>query len=86
MATFSVIDEKAAPKPLKQSGRLAMRMREYEGYVKDVPPGKVGKLTPGRDESPRGIALRIGRAARRVDKVAETWIVGGDVYFKVRNQ
>lgn len=85
MASFSVIDEKAAPKPLKQSGRLAMRMREYEGYVKDVPAGKVGQLTPGRDESARGIALRIGRAARRLDKIAETWVVDGVVYFKVRN-
>jgi hypothetical protein len=85
MATFSVIGEREAPRPLKQSGRLAARMREYEDYVKQVVPGQVGKLMPGDGESPRGIALRIGRAARRMDKVADTWVVDDVVYFKARD-
>ena len=65
MATFSKVKAADAPKPAKQTGRLAARMREYETYVTDLKAGEVGKLVPDKDESARGIALRIGRAATR---------------------
>ena len=83
MARFSKIKEDAAPKPLRQSGRLAARMREYERHVTEVGRGEVGKLVPEQGESPRGLALRIGRAARRLNRTAETWVVDDVLYFKV---
>ena len=58
-------------------------MREYEGYVKDVKRGDVGKLTPGANESARGLALRVSRAAKRLGKQADTWVVDKDFYFRV---
>jgi hypothetical protein len=84
MAEFSTVSEADAPRPHRQTGRLATRMREYEDYVKNVRAGRVGKLTPSRGETARSIALRVSRAARRVNKAADTWIAEGAVYFKVK--
>jgi hypothetical protein len=84
MADFSVIKESDAPRPTRQTGRLAARMREYEKYVHDsVGTGKVGKLAPSRSETPRGLALRISRAAKRSGRAIDTWVVDNVVYFKV---
>jgi hypothetical protein len=58
-------------------------MREYEKYVESVQSGKVGKLAPSRGETPRGIALRVSRAGKRVNKSVNTWVVDGVVYFTV---
>ncbi len=83
MAEFSVVSEREAPKPTRQTGRLAARMREYEQYVTSVKGGQVGKLAPARGESPRGLALRVSRAGKRIGKTIDTWVVDGVVYFKV---
>lgn len=83
MAEFTVIRESEAPRPSRQSGRLAARMREYERYVEGVGAGKVGKLVPARGETARGIALRISRAGKRSKKAISTWVVDDAVYFKV---
>lgn len=83
MAEFTVIKEAEAPRPARQTGRLATRMREYEKFVDSVGGGKVGKLVPSRGETARGVALRISRAAKRMNKATETWVVDGTVYFKI---
>ena len=83
MADFSVIKDSDAPRPARQTGRLAARMREYEKFVEAVGSGKAGKLVPARGETARGIALRISRAAKRQGKATETWVVDGTVYFRV---
>ncbi len=81
MAEFAVIKESDAPRPSRQTGRLAARMREYEKFVEGVPAGKVGKLTPARGETPRGVALRVSRAAKRMNRSINTWVVDDVVYF-----
>ena len=81
MAEFSVVKESDAPRPARQTGRLAVRMREYEKFVDSVPAGRVGKLVPARGESSRGIALRVSRAAKRAGKTVNTWVVDDTVYF-----
>ena len=83
MAEFTVIKEADAPRPTRQTGRLATRMREYEKFVDAVGTGKVGKLMPSRGETARGVALRISRAAKRMGKATDTWVVDGTVYFKI---
>jgi hypothetical protein len=83
MAEFTVIKDSDAPRPARQTGRLAARMREYEKYIDAVPAGKVGRLTPSRGETARGIALRISRAAKRQGKSSNTWVVDGTVYFSL---
>lgn len=83
MAEFTVIKDTEAPRPARQTGRLAPRMREYEKYVESVPAGRAGKLVPAPGETPRAIAMRISRAARRLGRSANTWVVDGVVYFTV---
>ena len=83
MAEFTVIKEADAPRPARQTGRLATRMREYEKFIDAVGTGKAGKLVPSRGETARGVALRISRAAKRVNKASDTWVVDGTVYFRV---
>jgi hypothetical protein len=83
MAQFTVIPEAQAPRPMKQSGRLVQRMREYEQYIGSVKKGQVGQLTPAVNETARGIALRISRAGKRAGKAVRTWVVDGSVYFSV---
>lgn len=78
-----MIKESEAPRPSRQTGRLAARMREYEKFVEGVPAGKVGKLVPSRGETPRGVALRVSRAAKRMNKTISTWVVDDMVYFSV---
>jgi hypothetical protein len=83
MAQFSVLKEADAPRPTRQTGRLAARMREYERYVEQVGSGKVGRLSPTREESARGVALRVSRAGKRVGRSVNTWVVDNQVYFSV---
>jgi hypothetical protein len=83
MADFSVIKEADAPHPTRQTGRLATRMREYEKYIESVTDGKIGRLTPSRGETARGVALRISRAGKRTNKAVSTWVVDGVVYLNV---
>ncbi len=83
MPTFEVLSAKEAPERPRRPGASAQRQREYEGYVNGLGRGRVGRLAPGRDETPRAVAVRVSRAARRVGKEVETWVVDGIVYFKL---
>lgn len=83
MAKFTKIPEAQAPRPIRQSGRLAQRMRQYEEHISQVKVGEVGRLVPESGETARGIALRVARAARRMNKTADTWMVDGTVYFRL---
>jgi len=84
MAEFSVIKESEAPRPARQTRSLAARMRQYEQFVQEVAPGKVGQLTPSGGESVRALNLRISRAATRTGRPVVTWIADGSVYFSPR--
>ncbi len=57
-------------------------MRLYEEHIRSVSSGEVGRLVPDADESARGLALRIGRAARRIGMPVKTWIDKNTVYFE----
>jgi hypothetical protein len=82
MAEFSTVKESEAPARPRSAGRLNDRMRQYESFVGQVGRSQVGMLVPDNDETPRGVALRINRAARRIGQSVETWVVGGVVYFR----
>ncbi len=84
MAKFSKVARKEAPPPARQSGQHSARMRQYEDYVKGLKSGEVGKLVPESGESPRGLALRVSRAAKRVNSKVTTWVVDGTLYFEGR--
>ena len=82
MAKFTKIPRKDAPSPARQSGRLNVRMKEYEDHVRSLKSGEAGRFIPETGETARGIALRVSRAAKRVDMVVHTWIAEGNVYFE----
>lgn len=82
MAKFTKMSREKAPNPVRQTGRLKARMHEYEDYVAGVKKGDAGRLEPEGGETPRGIALRISRAAKRMGVSIRTWVVDGAVYFE----
>ncbi len=83
MVKFTTIKASAAPGPMRQTGRLTARMRQYEDYVNSVKSDEAGRLAPEEGETARGLALRISRAAKRIGKTADTWVRDGSVYFVV---
>jgi hypothetical protein len=82
MPTFEVLSAKDAPERPRRPGASAQRQREYEAYVTGLGKGRVGRLQPGKDETPRAVAVRVSRAARRLGREVETWVVDGAVYFR----
>jgi hypothetical protein len=82
MAKFQKIPKSQAPIPVRQTGRLKARMLLYEEHVASVGPGEVGKLTPDKDETARGLALRINRAGHRMNRPVKAWMDKGIVYFE----
>lgn len=80
MAQFTTIKKADAPLPIR-GGRLR-RMALYEDHVRNVLPGEVGRLIPDKGETARGLALRVGRAARRIQRPMRAWINDGVLYFE----
>ena len=83
MAKFSVLKRSEIPAAPKTPGRIAARMREYDKYIDSLKPNEGGKLMPDEGETPRGIALRIARAAKRRGREADTRVIDGAVYFTI---
>mgnify|MGYP000958547506 FL=1 len=84
MATFTVVKEKDAPKPMTATATTSKRRQaEYDAYLKALKKGQVGRLAPSNGESVRAISSRISRAAGRAGVTAEVWAVDGSVYFRV---
>ena len=48
MVKFTRVKSAAAPGPMRSTGKLTARMRQYEDYVSAVKSGEVGQLTPRR--------------------------------------
>jgi len=58
-------------------------MTEYEGFVRTVKRGQVGRLIASASENERCLMLRVSRAATRIGKAVDSWAVDGVVYFTV---
>jgi hypothetical protein len=82
VATFAKVSEKQAPNRPPTASRLRARMARFEDHVRSVGKHEVGVLTPEAAETPRSIAVRVSRAARRVNTSVTVWSVDGIVYFK----
>ena len=84
MATLTVIDAESAPKRVTATpAALLRRQAEYEGYLKAVKKGQVGRLSPTRGETARSLSSRVAWAGRRTGKAVDRWIVDDVLYFKV---
>lgn len=60
-------------------------MRAFEGYAADLGEGEVGVLEPEHGETTRGLAMRMSRAGKRLDRTVNSWTFDGKVYFKVES-
>lgn len=83
MAELTAIKQSEAPRRPTTPRRQRARMAEYEDYVASLKRGQASRLIPSRAESLRGVALRVSRAGKRLNRPLETWTVDGAVYFRL---
>ena len=57
------------------------RLKQYQGYIKKVPIGETGRLTPGKGETPAAVRRRLGAAARALGVQLKVKRVGDRVFF-----
>ena len=58
-----------------------LRLKQYQGYVKKVPPGETGRLTAGKGETPAAVRRRLGAAAKALGVHLKVKRVGDRVFF-----
>ena len=57
------------------------RMKQYQSYIKKVPAGETGRLTPGKGETPAAVRRRLGAAAKDLGVQLTVKRVGDQVFF-----
>ncbi len=58
-----------------------LRLRQYQGYIKRVAPGRTGRLTPDKGETPAAVRRRLGAAAKALGIKLTVKRVGDRVFF-----
>ena len=56
-------------------------LKQYQGYIKKVPAGETGRLTPGTGETPAAVRRRLGAAAKALGVQLTVKRVGDRVFF-----
>ena len=56
-------------------------LAQYQGYIKKVPAGETGRLTPGKGETPAAVRRRLGAAAKALGVQLKVKRVGDRVFF-----
>ena len=56
-------------------------LKQYQGYIKKVPAGETGRLTPGKGETPAAVRRRLGAAAKALGVQLKVKRVGDRVFF-----
>ena len=72
--------EEVTGRPARVSPALA-RLKQYQAYVKKVPAGGTGRLTPGKGETPAAVRRRLGAAAKALGVQLKVKRVGDRVFF-----
>ena len=57
------------------------RLKQYQGYIKKVPAGETGRLTPGKGETSAALRRRLGAAANALGIKLTVKRVGDRVFF-----
>ena len=57
------------------------RLKLYQGYIKKVPAGETGRLTPSKGETPAAVRRRLGAAAKALGVDLKVKRVGDRVFF-----
>jgi hypothetical protein len=73
------------PTPVRSPKAVREAQMQYEEYVRAI-DGDVGELELSPDEQPRGVKVRLRRAATRLGREIEIWDANGRVYFRVASK
>ena len=57
------------------------RLKQYQGYIKKVPTGETGRLTPGKGETPAAVRRGLGAAAKALGVPLQVRRVGERGFF-----
>ena len=57
------------------------RLKQYQGYIKKVPAGETGRLTPAKGETPAAVRRRPGAAAMALGVQLKVKRVGDRVFY-----
>ena len=57
------------------------RLKQYQSYIKKVPAGETGRLTPGKGETSAAVRRRLGAAAKALGVQLKVKRVGNRVFF-----
>ena len=57
------------------------RLKQYQGYIKKVPAGETGRLTPGKGETSAAVRRRLGAAAKALGVQLKVKRVEDRVFF-----
>ena len=68
------------------TGKRAQILREYMGYIEQVPPGQAGRLQAGAGETISAVRRRLGAAAKALGKSLTIRRTNDQVYFWVEGQ
>ena len=82
MPSLNVRSASEVPPPRRSAKAVQEAQLQYEGFIQSI-EGDVGELQLDADENPRGVKVRLRRAATRLGKDIEVWDADGHVYFRV---
>jgi hypothetical protein len=85
MPTMTVRNASEVPTPNRSPKAVREAQMEYEGYIQAI-DGDVGELELSPDEQPRGVKVRLRRAANRLGREIEIWDTNDRVYFRVASK
>ena len=60
---------------------IIARLKQYQGYIKEVTPGLTGRLTADEGETPAAVRRRLGAAAKALGVQLTVKRLGDGVYF-----
>jgi len=82
LPVLTVRSASEVPPPRRSPKAIQQSQLEYESYINAI-GGDVGELELGDSDQPRGVKVRLRRAATRLGKDIETWDADGRVYFRM---
>ena len=81
MPGFRRVPREEAGNRRPASNPALARLKQYQGYIKKVPTGETGRLTPGKGETPAAVRRRLGAAAKALGVQLKVKRVGERVFF-----
>jgi hypothetical protein len=82
MPTMKVRSAAEVPAAVRGTKAAREAQQEYEGFIRAI-NSDVGELQLSAGERPRGVKVRLRRAASRLGREIDIWEADGRVYFRL---